>query len=332
MAMRKKELIKQLSGKTVRYADCIPSSPGYAIREIGVDTFSMEHGFRWTDCLLASPDITKSGIPIPDDMAGSITDVQKKLVLCNMGKFGLGVFLMPGVSPIMPGTVVGIYSGRGRGGLLRGQLNAMEYIERGVDCMKSELDFMDAETKQRASIILNLAISLGQSASSLTPIDFNARLTSVAAAMQKFIEVDHKDLFADDYVMDLSVQAKDNRFPIITAKRSGNITRFIQDLPGNDELRGIKGLSSSDLARIATANLIIRPRPIGRGCYFVELVCIKQINPGEQLGFSYGSGYWAERKIQRAVFDQQGGEIGYFDGQCIHMIENKVSPKVLRIF
>lgn len=95
----------------------------------------------------------------------------------------------------------------------------------------------------------------------------------------------------------------------IDAKNYGNISRFIQDLPTEDEIKELYKLRTRKLNTIATANI----KGLLSYCNnvpVVYLVATREIQPGEQLGFSYGRGYWSRaeliKNIKRFLFDKNG--------------------------
>ena len=95
----------------------------------------------------------------------------------------------------------------------------------------------------------------------------------------------------------------------VDAKHVGNISRFIQDLPTQEELKDLYQLPAKKLSCIATANIkgvltYYKNFPV------IYLIATRKIQPSEQLGFSYGKGYWARaellKNIKRFLFDNNG--------------------------
>lgn len=112
------------------------------------------------------------------------------------------------------------------------------------------------------------------------------------------------------YTLSLRGLAECTQHLYIDSKKIGNIFRFVQDLPKNEELDNSE-VPLPLLKHIVTENIKVlggwyQNYPV---CAFVAL---KDILPGEQLGFSYGSSYWQAYKKKRCVFNQAGEVIGYF--------------------
>lgn len=119
----------------------------------------------------------------------------------------------------------------------------------------------------------------------------------------------------------------------VCAESFGNIIRYAQDLPdGITELASAQVISEDALAadKILTANAIVVPY-IYKGCPIAVLIALRDIKPGEQIGFSYEGNYQHGEK--RYVFNTQGKIIGHFVGQdkiVINSLASKNSEKAPR--
>lgn len=107
------------------------------------------------------------------------------------------------------------------------------------------------------------------------------------------------------------------------AKKTRNITAFIQDAPDEMHLQSITVNSNKSLAKemIATANLLVFPA-IYKGCPISFLATVREISPGEQLLFPYeDDGFWTNKN--RCVFDKNGHVIGKFSSATAIQLDNK---------
>tara|TARA_R110000868_G_scaffold411409_2_gene703774 strand:+ start:3487 stop:5094 length:1608 start_codon:yes stop_codon:yes gene_type:complete len=102
--------------------------------------------------------------------------------------------------------------------------------------------------------------------------------------------------------------------PVVDALRYGNIARFIQDLPDNDEIDSKFSATAyfkllSDSSRPATANLTHTFQALSIGSNTVYLPILKAnrtIKVGELLGFSYSKFYWLALCFKRQLFNPNG--------------------------
>lgn len=129
-------------------------------------------------------------------------------------------------------------------------------------------------------------------------------------------------LIDNTYMMSLSGIAKKMSFknaPGINAKEYGNITRFFQDLPAEEELTSIP---AKFLPAIATENLNALGA-IYRGVPLLYFVTTRDIEPGEQIGFSYRGNYWIKGRVgKRKIFNKKCEIIGRFVDSNKIQLEN----------
>jgi hypothetical protein len=96
---------------------------------------------------------------------------------------------------------------------------------------------------------------------------------------------------------------------LINAEQFRGYAGYIQDLPTDEELNEDYDLSSEHKKQIATANIGAYPF-LYQGFPIILLRAIKDILPGEQIGYSYGSDYWVKADLlhqtQRCLFSKQG--------------------------
>jgi hypothetical protein len=121
--------------------------------------------------------------------------------------------------------------------------------------------------------------------------------------------------------------------PSIDGRAYGNITRYFQDLPEPPTLLQTSivtktGTASTELEKkarnnIATANLFIWPG-VYRGVPISFLATMTDIQPGDQLGWSYGGNFDFEKKL---VFNNAGKIIGYYKDNNTILIEDIQSLK-----
>lgn len=118
----------------------------------------------------------------------------------------------------------------------------------------------------------------------------------------------------EDYAFDLPqhfIFSANNQLNsgFIDAKHYGNISRFIQDLPTQEELKELYKLPAKKKVRTATAN-IKGVLTYYQNVPLIYLIATRKIQPGEQLGFSYGKGYWTRaelvKNVKRFLFDIDG--------------------------
>ncbi len=102
-----------------------------------------------------------------------------------------------------------------------------------------------------------------------------------------------------DYAMDLATdEQKDSVISKLVphaqswAEQYGNFTRYIQDLPSEEELTK---LNAPKLVKnnIAVENIMLCPT-IYCGCPITLMITTRDIQPGEQLGYSYGDMMWSD--------------------------------------
>lgn len=100
--------------------------------------------------------------------------------------------------------------------------------------------------------------------------------------------------------------------PGFNAIDQGNFTRFIQDAPTERELSKVRNLTRVQFENVATANLFAMSAT-HYGFPITYFVTVREIQPGEELTFSYewSDQKW-ERKGGRAVRDINGNIIGRF--------------------
>lgn len=99
--------------------------------------------------------------------------------------------------------------------------------------------------------------------------------------------------------------------PSLNALHHGNIIRFIQDLPNiENDLEGDKTVSTLALDNVVTENLG-RMSCTHKGFPINYVITLREIQPGEQLGFPYEADYWQRKNFDRALFDIDGNIIGH---------------------
>jgi hypothetical protein len=91
---------------------------------------------------------------------------------------------------------------------------------------------------------------------------------------------------------------------LVDAGKSGNISRFMQHLPTEAELK-IMGINEKLLPQIATANIEFED-----ATYMDQDVMLlrttRTITPSEQIGFSYGLDYWLNSGLPFFLFNKNG--------------------------
>lgn len=137
----------------------------------------------------------------------------------------------------------------------------------------------------------------------------------------------------DPYALRLPSEACENSFlstiyniesTVISPILYGNICRFMQDLPAEEELEEVENISEKQKNKIATCNVA---QMIGT-CYgfpIVYLVTAREIRPGEQLGSPY-SWSWEHWNKRRTVCDKNGEILGNFlDGKTISITGSQIT-------
>lgn len=147
------------------------------------------------------------------------------------------------------------------------------------------------------------------------PINKNEIVAFYTGTYKNFAEREDVAEYAFDIPNHIIFANKINRmeanFPsgFIDAKMYGNISRFFQDLPTAEEIQELYKIPTEEISNIATANIR------GLLTYYhnipvIYLLTTRDIQPGEQLGFSYGKGYWARaeliKDIKRCLFYKNG--------------------------
>lgn len=99
----------------------------------------------------------------------------------------------------------------------------------------------------------------------------------------------------------------------IDAREYGNFFRFMQDLPSEEELQATT-VSLEMKNQVATEN-ITTLGGLYRGYPVMCFMALRDIHPGEQLGYSYRGNYWEHTIEQRRVFNKWGRVIGQFTSE-----------------
>lgn len=93
---------------------------------------------------------------------------------------------------------------------------------------------------------------------------------------------------------------------VIDAENYGGIARFIQSMPGKNQLSAKFKLDPDKEKVVATANLDAESFYCNGMNIFV-LIAADDIQPGEQLGFYYGDKFWSDPRRKELLFDKKGG-------------------------
>ena len=124
-----------------------------------------------------------------------------------------------------------------------------------------------------------------------------------------------------------SVAKEKIAFPCVCGRNFGNFARFCQDLPNpENDLANVKCLDLNK-SNIATENCCVMAA-VHKGFPISYVATVREISPGEQLGWPYEKNYWRRKNIKRVVFDKEGNIIGrYIDQEQIEFDESFVATK-----
>lgn len=122
----------------------------------------------------------------------------------------------------------------------------------------------------------------------------------IQTAERMFLTETELDLLTDAEVY----KQMDKKMGITDAERYGNISRFLQHLPTQEELSEMK-IPQELQAEIAIANL--NPCRIKyRGSWGTSLKVVREIKPGDLVGYSYGYDYWCNLQKPLILFNKKG--------------------------
>ncbi len=152
------------------------------------------------------------------------------------------------------------------------------------------------------------------------------RAGQVVLIYEGLLDLDRKEVLAIelDYIYNYDKAKKENPITQYVKKQNaesgyaiyagelGGLARFMQSGLDDYELfNTLVGLSDTEKKHIPTANLL--PSIADHlGCPVIAFIATRDIEPREQLTYSYGNIYWQlpERKTSQKVFDHYGRVIG----------------------
>lgn len=113
---------------------------------------------------------------------------------------------------------------------------------------------------------------------------------------------------SDDFMRDSTISKQNIG---VTAKNTGNLTRFINDAVQEEEFDEEYELAFGvDKSQVQFTNVAPYHHPLTDWLEACLLITIRDIAPGEQLLFPYGEAYWAahyaKQGIDRALFQADG--------------------------
>lgn len=131
-----------------------------------------------------------------------------------------------------------------------------------------------------------------------TPImEYTGELVSIENTEEDVYGTSYTSLFGYKYSM--------------TAKRVGNLSRFLPSLPEAETLKKEYTLDSTHKDKVATANCILKTNLFGS----VLVYTLREVQYGEILGFCYGDDFWHYRRIDSKgkdrllLFEQYTGRV-----------------------
>jgi hypothetical protein len=134
-------------------------------------------------------------------------------------------------------------------------------------------------------------------------LDANNKKVSEQEILYKYNYDSHK---ADNPIAEYY---KNQDYAIYAGERGG-LARYLQCGLGDHELKEMSGLTDAEKKHLPTVNLG-QEVVVYLGCPIIIFVALRDIEPGEQLTYSYGDGYWTNQKnIDRKIFDSTGHVIG----------------------
>jgi hypothetical protein len=125
---------------------------------------------------------------------------------------------------------------------------------------------------------------------------------------------DCKDFTYCMSLLSLTDEKEVTNAPYIDATYYGNLTRLFQDLPSQEEIDAVENLSTEMYNQIALENIKVLPA-LYHGFPVMYFVTTREINPSEQIGFSYRGEYWKDIIDRRRIFNKSGRLLGRFSSE-----------------